>query len=89
MLTILLSRMMFRCLASVAVGIFVVMSFSGLLSLYGEAAEQPIEVSTNAMSFPENEKMLKALSVQLAREGARLAGIMPAAGNISAKRPAK
>lgn len=73
-----------RCLFSLAAGLFVVALFAALLSLYGQDQERLSTVTAQqSLMFPENEKMLDAVASQLARDGAALANIAPAAGDAS------
>ena len=71
----------FYSLCAVLTGAALMAAFSILLSLYGEAQEPTVQVTTQAaIAFPENEKMLKETADKIAREGAALSTIEPAAG---------
>jgi len=51
-----------------------------LLSIYGVSPEITSVTATQSLPFPENEQMLNAAAAQLAREGAALSKVEPAAG---------
>ena len=70
-----------RSLAAVLAGVAIVAVFVALLSLYGEQQEQSTPVTAKVMPFPENERMLKSMADQLAREGQALSTVEPAAGD--------
>ena len=75
-----------RSLGAVIVGIGVVSAFVVLLSLYGASTESAPVTATQSIKFPENEKMLDDAAAQLAREGAKLSNIEPAAGDKNIKK---
>lgn len=71
-----------RCVLSLFAGLVVVTLFAAMLSLYGQSQETVKTVALHqSLKFPENEKMLNDLASQLAREGAALSNIAPAAGD--------
>jgi len=75
------SRLVFRCICAVSLGVAVMAVFAALLIMYGEAQETYTQVTTaRAIKFPENEKMLNDVANQLAREGEALSKVEPAAG---------
>ena len=77
-----------RCIGALAAGIITMTAFVTLLSLYGETSEPALKTaSTKHLRFPENEKMLKEMSDQLAREATSLSNIAPAAGNALPSKP--
>lgn len=92
----ILNHLTLRCIYAVCIGVAVVTAFVALLSLYGadpasnrhgadsalnvHGAGPAVHAAVKSMAFPENEAMLDAVADQLAREGAALSGIEPAAG---------
>ncbi|MCE9506903.1 MAG: hypothetical protein K8R48_01110 [Alphaproteobacteria bacterium] len=77
----LFSRMTFKCLCSVFVGLVVVTMFSKILVLYGDAQDSVSEMTAQfTNSAPPNEKTLQNIARQLARESEQLSKIAPAAG---------
>lgn len=83
----ILNHLTLRCVYAVCIGVAVVTAFVALLSLYGadsalnvHGAGPAVHAAVKSMAFPENEEMLDAVADQLAREGAALSGIEPAAG---------
>lgn len=86
----LFNRLTFRCLGAVGAGVFVAALFSALLSAHGGGQDHIAPVTTaRTLAFPENEKMLKDVSAQLAREGEALSKIAPAAGGDSTSTPVR
>ncbi|MBI3441461.1 MAG: hypothetical protein HY052_06630 [Proteobacteria bacterium] len=84
------NHLIFRCVGAVLLGAFVVTLFAALLSLYGESHENiPRVTISKTLRFPENEKMLSDVAAQLAREGAALSTIAPAAGETGQPAPKK
>lgn len=77
-----------RSFGAVIIGVVAVVAFVSLLSLYG-ASQEPVVIRAAArpLAFPKNEQMLDALSERLAREGAALSGIEPAAGETAPAAP--
>jgi hypothetical protein len=69
------------------IGAGIVLAFVTLLSHYGPLPDQslPLAAARSSITFPESQKDLDALSAQLARKGAALSGIEPAAGEPSKK----
>ena len=80
------ARVALRSIAAVVVGISVVSAFVVLLSLYGASTETKPVTAVQSIKFPENEKMLDDTAAQLAREGAKLSNIEPAAGDKNIKK---
>ena len=70
-----------RCLYSVFMGAIIVTMFSGLLHLYGETQETLVEITSQALKFPENEQDLRERAARLADNGEFFNNIAPAAGN--------
>jgi hypothetical protein len=74
-------QVILRSLGAVVVGWAVVSAFVALLSLYGFSPDAvPVIAATQSPKFPENEQMLDDTAAQLARDGAALSKIEPAAG---------
>ena len=74
-------RITLRSIGAIFVGTAVVAAFVMLLSFYGSSQDNVSVITAQSLKFPENEIMLDTLSTQLAREGAALSGIEPAAGD--------
>jgi hypothetical protein len=70
-----------RSMGAVFLAWAVVMAGVGLLSRYGVASEEAfLPHRAIAIRFPENEKMLNDVTASLARDGAALSKVEPAAG---------
>jgi len=76
----LFSRMTFKCLCSVFVGLVVVTMFSKILALYGDAQDSVSQMTAQFTSSPQSEKNLQNIARQLARESEQMSNIAPAAG---------
>lgn len=69
--------------AALVTGLGVVVAFVGALSVYGSADDILHSSRRPGMTFPENTAALQAATDQLARDGAALSRLEPAAGNKS------
>ncbi len=73
--------LMLRSFGAVFLGWCVVSAFVVLLTLYGTSPDVvPVTTARSSLKFPENEQMLNAAAAQLARDGATLSKVEPAAG---------
>lgn len=81
---------MLRCSGAVFSGLLAVAVITMGLMIISDADEPPAETAAYTISFPEDEQMLKDLSLQLMRESETgdLTAIEPAAGTVTPSSPA-
>jgi hypothetical protein len=80
MINRLFFRLTLRCFISVFLGAVVVTGFSGLLSLYGEAQDSFVIITTPSLKLPKSEVTMQGLADRFARGAAIFSRIAPSAG---------
>jgi hypothetical protein len=71
----------YRSFGAVLLGSAFVLFVALILANYGETQETASVVAAKSIKFPDNEKMLAEQAAELARQGAALSSVEPAAGD--------
>jgi hypothetical protein len=74
-------KVILRGIGAVFLGTVTVIAFVSLLCLYGVTPETSRTLNAHVLKFPANEQAMDDMTAQLAREGAALSKVEPAAGD--------
>jgi hypothetical protein len=82
---LIVRKVTLRTLGALAAGLGIVYVFVTLLSLYGTSSDSLPLLASQPAKFPENEQALDDMAAELARQGAALSKVEPAAGTRAQK----